>query len=177
MPPSDNIARGHRSRLQGNYGEAYVRAIAASIGLRVSKEEPEPEGVDLLVSKVSADQYRSRSRAEFQVKTTTTATYQEGVIRYQMRRRDYLALTGTVGVELDIRRYLILVVVPPDMALWAVAGEDCLSLNRQAFWTDLMGPPVIGDDQQSLTVSVPCTNLLTPTTLLALVSRHYEEVA
>ncbi|WP_112241804.1 DUF4365 domain-containing protein [Kribbella monticola] len=177
MPPSDNVTRGHNSRLQGNYGEAYVRAMAASIGLRVSKEEPEPEGVDLLVSKVATDRHRSRTRAEFQVKTTAAAGYHDGVIRYSLRRPDYLALTGTVGVELDIRRYLILVVVPTDMASWAVPGEDCLALNRQAYWADLMGPPVIDDDQQSLTVSVPCTNLLTPTTLLALVSRNYEEVA
>lgn len=177
MPQPDHSAAGHHSRLQGSYGEAYIRAMAASIGLRVSKEDPEPEGVDLLIARVLPDEQRSRSRAEFSIKTTRSAIYQDGVIRFPMRRNDYLALTGTVGIELDMPRYLALLIVPSLMEEWAVPGDDCLSLNRQAYWADLMGPSIIGADQHHLTVSVPCTNLLTPAKLLDLVSVRSEEVA
>ncbi|MFI5710620.1 DUF4365 domain-containing protein [Kribbella sp. NPDC051620] len=177
MSLSDNSARGHHSRLQGNYGEAYMRVIAASAGLRVSKEEPEPEGIDLLITRVLPGEHRARARAEFQVKTTSSIATNGGHIRYVMRRADYLSLTGTVGVELDIPRYLALVVVPPEMDQWAVIGEDCLTLHRHAYFADLMGPSQLEDGKQSLTVSVPCTNLLTPATLLALVSDDSEEVA
>jgi len=177
MPLSDNSSRGHHSRLQGNYGEAYLRVMAASTGLRVSKEEPEPEGVDLLIARVLPGEHRARARAEFQVKTTSSASVQDGVIRYSMRRIDYLSLTGTVGIELDIPRYLALVVVPPTMDQWAVTGEDCLTLHRHAYFADLMGPSHLDDAQQSLTVSVPCTNLLTPAALLTLVCGNSEEVA
>ncbi|MEV0795288.1 DUF4365 domain-containing protein [Kribbella sp. NPDC050459] len=177
MSQSDKSLDGHHSRLQGNYGEAYVRVMAASVGLRVSKEEPEPEGIDLLIARVQPDQRRSRVRAEFQVKTTRTPVWHDGVIRYSLRRNDYLALTGVLGVHLDIPRYLVLVIVPADMSAWAVPGAECLSLHRQAFWVDLMGPSIIEDNQQSLTVSVPSTNLLTPDMLLALVSDRTEGVA
>jgi uncharacterized protein DUF4365 len=177
MSLSDHSLRGHHSRLQGNYGEAYVRVIAASAGLRVSKEEPEPEGVDLLITRVLPGEHRARARAEVQVKTASSVATRDGYIRYPMQRADYLSLTGTVGVELDIPRYLVLVVVPPEMDRWAVIGDDCLTLHRHAYFADLMGPSQLQDGQQSLTVSVPCTNLLTPAALLALVSDNSEEVA
>ncbi len=43
VPGVDSYAEGHRSRLQGHYGENYVRAVAAAAGLRVGKEDPSPK--------------------------------------------------------------------------------------------------------------------------------------
>src|SRR6266508_5112096 len=177
VPGFDSSAEGHRSRLQGHYGENYVRSVAAAAGLRVGKEDPEPEGIDLMVAWVAPGIRRARHRIEVQVKTTRSPVARGDTIRYSLQRSDYMALTGVVGLDLDLPRYLVVVVVPADMANWATAGADCMSLNRQAYWADLMGEPALPDGQETVTVSVPRANVLTRAELTKLVRRDQERAA
>lgn len=79
------------------------------------------------------------------------------------------------GHGFDLRRFLIMVTVPNELASLAVCDADCMRLHHAAYWVSLadQDPLADGPDRPaSVTVRVPRHNLLTPSALRALVAGH-----
>jgi hypothetical protein len=79
------------------------------------------------------------------------------------------------GSNFAVPRYLVLVTVPSNAEEYAVCEPDGMRLRLAAYWaslSDRMEMPMGPDDQQTVTVRVPKTKLLTPASLLSLLARE-----
>lgn len=170
--------QGHANRRQGFYGECVVQAIAASAGLRVSKEQPEPEGIDLAITHVRPSGIPKRQRIEVQVKSRSKPKLIGDDFHIPLTAKAYRELNGRLGVDFDVPRFLILVVVPGHFNEYCVPWDhDHLRFRNHAYWLDLMGQADLPEGQASTTVSVPRCNVLTPKDLVALVCGGNHEEA
>lgn len=77
-----------------------------------------------------------------------------------------------------MRRFLVMVTVPPEASDYARCDPQCMRLGHAAYWVSLADQQPILDGPeapQTVTVSVPARNLLTPQALVALVSSGEEK--
>lgn len=170
--------QGHYSRRQGHYGEALFRLITAAAHLKISKEELEPEGIDFQVTHELSTRLPRCKRAEFQVKThPDISRRQDGSLQVKLKRNSYHALNGSVGVELDIPRYLVVVNIPRHHGEYCTFSQTGISLSERVYWHSLMGEADLPEGQTSVTLSVASDNLLTPETLVSLTCGDSEEAA
>ncbi|MFG1644899.1 DUF4365 domain-containing protein [Amycolatopsis sp. NPDC049252] len=153
-----------------------MQAIAAAAGLRVTKEELEPEGIDLQIIQDRKGLQPRTQRIEVQVKARTGVRVVDENFRVDLRAKQFHALNGVFQVDYDVRRYLVLVTVPDHFSEYYRCGdEDHLRFHNRAYWADLMGMPDLPSSQASTTVSVPKCNLLTSEALVELVCGDHEE--
>lgn len=175
MDSAARQALGHAVRRQGFYAECVVQAVAAAGGLRVSKETPEPEGVDLVITLVRKDGVPKRQRIEVQVKSTSIPRIVNDSISYPLEAKDYRELNGNVGHEFDVPRYLIVVTLPRHFSQYCTFGSNAVEFSHLAYWANLMGAADLPASQGSVTVSVPRSNLLTSSALVELACGNREE--
>lgn len=161
--------QGHRSRLQGHYGENYVRALAAAAGLYISKDDPEPPGIDFVLTLRDLEGLQPTKKAEVSIKTIAASAAAGPHIAYDIKASDYSELAGTLSVDFDLPRYLVLVVVPSVRLQYSALTHQGQSLSHGAYYFDLMSSPALPASQTSKRLSVPTANLLTPTRLVGLV--------
>ena len=175
----DRVAQGHLSRKQGFYGECVVQAIAAAAQLKISREILEPDGVDFLITQERADRLPRSKRIELSVKTHANIELRksDGSLRVTLKKKDYHALNGVIGVDLDIARYLVIVNVPAHFSEYCTFSEAQILLSERVYWLDLMDRVSLPDDQATVTLSVPPGNLLTPEALVGLTCGDREEAA
>lgn len=169
MPLTSAQLQGHKSRLQGHYGENYVRALAAAAGLYISKDDPEPPGIDFLLTLRDFEGVLPTKKAEISIKTVAASAAAEPHITYDIKASDYSELAGTISVDFDLPRYLVLVVVPSIRLQYSALTHQGQSLSHGAYYMDLMGGPSLPVGQTQKRLSVPAANLLTPTQLVGLV--------
>ncbi|WP_442960995.1 MULTISPECIES: DUF4365 domain-containing protein [unclassified Pseudarthrobacter] len=161
--------RGHKSRLQGHYGENYVRVLAAAAGLYISKDDPEPPGVDLNLTLRDLEGVLPTKKAELSIKTVAAPAADGQHFHFDIKSSDYRELAGALSVDFDLPRYLVVVVVPNIRVHYSDLTHRGQSLNHGAYFLDLMGSPALLEGQATKRLSVPTANLLTPTRLVELV--------
>ncbi|SDS89247.1 protein of unknown function [Pseudarthrobacter equi] len=156
--------QGYHSGVQGHFAEQYVRALASAAGFGVGKQDPEPVGVDLSIKYTRRHDIPWPSQTiEVSVKSTKNPIYgPDGSFQYDIKAEAHDVLCGTYPTDFDIRRYLIVVVVPPSRRDFASMESDGLRLSREAYILDLMGRPPIGPSATQSRLSFPPDSLLTP---------------
>jgi hypothetical protein len=92
------------------------------------------------------------------------------VIRYPLRRKNYDGLRLT---DIVAPRLLVLVTLPRDIEEWLLLSPGQLVLRRCGFWLSLAGQPPT-DNEATITVEVPRTNLLTVNALKDMMRRINE---
>ncbi|MCQ1988047.1 DUF4365 domain-containing protein [Arthrobacter sp. zg-Y844] len=159
--------RGYHSGLQGHFAEQYVRALAGATGFSVGKRDPEPEGIDLAIGYTRRpDLPWGNTTIEVSVKSTHTPLYSSsGEFQYDIKAAHHDVLCGTYGIDFDIRRYLVVVAVPPKRQHFARMEKRRLILSNEAYFLDLMGTTPVGNSATKRRLSFPHANLLTPLTL------------
>jgi len=160
---------------QGHHGEGFVFALASSAGLLISRPSLDIDGVDWLIGFPGQLGTVRSPKIEVQVKSWSTPEGDDSAWAYRMRLGHYNALAG-VGFE--VRRYLVLVIVPADVAGYATCDHDAMRMSHAAYWTSLADRPVLpatGTEAKTVVVAVPRSNLLTPETLKTLVAGDGEE--
>lgn len=157
-------ASGYHNSIQGHFAEQYVRALASAAGFGVGKLDPEPVGVDLTINYTRRhDLSWPTQTMEVSVKSTKNPIYSsDGNFQYDIRAEAHDVLCGRYLEDFDIRRYLVVVVVPPLKRDFASMAEDGLRLSREAYILDLMGRPPIGPTATQSRLSFPSDSLLTP---------------
>ncbi|WP_372489899.1 DUF4365 domain-containing protein [Arthrobacter rhizosphaerae] len=159
-------ARGYRNRGQGHYAEQYVRALASASGFSVGKSDPEPVGIDLQIKYERRKDVPWPSKTiEVSVKSTSSRTYNDDGLMYEIKSGAHDVLCGSMGVDFDIRRYLVVVVVPERLHGYGAMTDQGLALSHEAYLIDLMSSQPVGQEQSSKSMTLPTAQLLTPNLL------------
>lgn len=153
---------------QGYYGESFIRVLAASAGLIVSRADLDVTGEDFTVGYPGQRESLRYPKIDVQIKSWSRPTGTATSWRYRMRAEHYNELAGGLFY---LPRYLFLVVVPDDPDRYTTVSNDALRLHRAGYWASF-GKQRQVSGVQSLTVDVPRRNLLTPASLRALFSVH-----
>lgn len=164
----DAAATGQANLLQGYYGEGFVASIAAAAGLDVQWPRL-GAAVDMGIYLPGPNGTSGSRQITVQVKSWSTGTLNDdGTFHYPLAVQAFNALSGD---DHDVRHYLVLCIVPPDADAYADAKHELLRLNQAAYWLSLRTetPDLTLNPKSTKTVKVPSQNLLSPTTLTALV--------
>jgi hypothetical protein len=152
------VPAGALNIAQGGFGEALIAAVGAASGLSVGGLHPDP-GSDLVL----AD--RASGEAIFvQVKTESHPRFVGENLHYDLDVAHYDHLRMVTSV----RRFLVVLAVPPAQADWLQAAGDCYEGRQLAYWTSVRGGPAT-TNTSSITVPLPLANLVTPASLRFLV--------
>jgi len=149
---------------QERFGDAFLLAVAALAGCSAAKPYPDVEGIDWTVS---CRLFRRRPKIDIQMKTWTGDDGSGDQIRYPLKRKNYDSL---IFDDPCIRRILLLVTVPKDPGEWMAQSSEQLILRHCGYWVSLEGLPP-GDNQTTVTIYLPRTNVLTVPVLLDLMKR------
>ena len=154
---------------QGLHGEAFVYALACAAGLCSAKPFPDFDGVDWQIGHPGPRGTRRSPKIEVQVKTWSNPVEKDGHWQYRLRAPHYNSLAGS---NLQVPRFLALVIVPQRRADYARCDAESMRLSRAGYWLSLADREEIpeGDDPtRTVAVAVPKRQLLTVETLSALV--------
>ena len=158
--------------LQGYFAEGLVASIATAAGLDVLFPRL-GHSMDFQVFTPGPRGTSGSRQISLQVKSWSKASLNDdGSFHYPLEVPAYNFLAGT---NHDIRHYLVLCIVPGDAADYADAQHSRLRLQRAAYWLSLkdVTPDYTLKPESRKTVNVPKVNLVTPTTLRALVEGNY----
>lgn len=153
---------------QGYFAEGFVASIATAAGLDVSFPRL-GYAIDLGVYTPGPNGTSGSRQVNLQVKSWSTGTIAaDDCFHYPLEVSAYNSLAGTGH---DVRHYLVLCLVPTDAVDYADVQHARLQLRRAAYWMSLrdVQPDWSLSAHSTRTVLIPRTNLLTPTTLRALV--------
>jgi hypothetical protein len=159
----------HTRDHQGKFAEDYVRVIASAAGLLIYSDDLDRDGIDLGFRYPDRVGMISSPAVEVQVKSWSQPRSVGGNWVFDgLNERQFNKLAGH---EFLVPRYLVLVVVPPDMADYTAFETDGIWLRQLAFWRSLANEAPIKEPDRSRRrkVTVPISNVLTVRTLLTLI--------
>ncbi len=152
-----------RPMQQEGFGDAFLLAVAGVAGCAVSLRRPDDDSVDWTLS----CRLPRRPKLDIQMKTWTGDDGTGEAMRYPLKRKNYHDL---IIADTLVSRILVLVTLPHDLGEWMSLLPDQLVLRRCGYWVSLFGRPP-SDNEISVTVPVPRTNLLTPEALQGMMQR------
>jgi hypothetical protein len=153
---------------QGYYGECFVRALAASAGLVVSRPDLDVMGEDFTIGYPGRRGSLRHPKIDVQVKSWSNPVGTHTVWRYRMRAHHYNELAGH---QFYLPRYLFLVIVPADVEHYTQVEANSLRLHHAGYWASF-ATAARAENAQTITVDVPKSNLLTAESLRALLPTH-----
>lgn len=155
-----------KQKEQFNY--AYVCALAAHAGLNRVDSPVDDDSIDVAFKSRGYVGHLVRSpQIEFQLKCTSQNLVDNGVIKFPLSRKNYDDLRGT---DFSSPRYLVVLLVPPEVNEWVAHNEAHIALFNNCYWLSLRDAAPT-DNDQTITVPVPLTQRLTSETLRAMMDR------
>ena len=148
------------------FSVAYMRAVAAVAGFSAQRPEIDKDSVDYNLAACDGDELRARPRLDVQLKCTAADILREHALRFPLSRKNYDDLRARTLVP----RILLVVLVPTDISDWLLQSEDEMVVRRCGYWTNLSGAGAT-DNDSSVTVNVPRTQMFTPASLSELMRR------
>ena len=147
---------------------AYMRAIAARAGFRVTQPYPDRQHVDLQIDacgRLEPDGW-GEAHLDFQVRARTTIPFApDGEFAFQIER----ALYDNLRAEKRCVPLLLAVfIMPPDPDEWLTSSASELITRHCAYWCSLKDAPPIDTDYHSIHINR--ANLLTTTSLTSLMT-------
>lgn len=153
---------------QEQFANAFLVTVAAVAGFTASKPDVDNDSVDWTI----ASRLPRRPKIDIQMKSRRVEESDTGdFIRYDLKRKNYDDLILT---DLFTPRLLVLVLVPPDIGDWLALTADQLILRRCAYWVSLAGQPAT-DNENTIRISVPRSNLLNVASLEGLMQRANDQ--
>lgn len=153
---------------KGQFGVAYVSALAAAAGYMTYTPGPDLESVDLGIA-ARAEDIEGAPSIELQIKTHSHVL-NTPELSFQLRKKNYNDLRRKVLTP----RYLVVVTVPRAEEPWLAEAEGSLTLYYGAYYLDLKGADELKGE--SKVVKLPRTQLLTMQSLKALLTRASAQV-
>jgi hypothetical protein len=145
---------------QGNYGETFIKVLAAATGLSAAKDEPDRNGIDWTFTFPGTNGKHRYPAVSAQVKSWSAPVGDLQHWKYHLKIKHFNKLAGR-GWQMP--RFLFLVITPKDPADLVEVEPEHLLLRNAAYWASLMDEqPVVGEPHAKHQVRVPKTNLLTP---------------
>jgi len=153
---------------QGYFGESFVRVLASAAGLVAGKQDIDVTGVDFSFDFPGSRGTTRYPKIEAQVKSWSSPAGSADMWHYGMTVDHFNDLAGP---GYHVPRYLFLIVMPADRAIYAEADVEMLRLRHSSYWVSLADQaPLDAAVQRSVTVRVPKRNLLTVAAMRALMS-------
>jgi hypothetical protein len=160
---------------QGDFGETFIRALAAAANLDALRADRDRAGVDWTLRYPAAHGRRGFPLIDVQVKSWSDPRGNDAAWRYPLEVKNYNWLAGR---DYLVPRFLFLVVVPRQAAAWTDISAERLMLRHAAYWAcfhDVL--PLPGRNRSSTyTVRVPRANLLDIRALHGLFGDEFREL-
>ena len=137
----------------------YLHAVAAAAGCALGKPFPDVHGTDYNVSHGSAE-HTTDTVAEIKIQMKATSTVARDIIStkkdfaFQLDNKDLSKLNVS---PVHVTRLLVVLLLPKDQSEWLQASHEELTLRHCAYWVNLEGVPVTG--QEKTTVRVPLDHM------------------
>jgi hypothetical protein len=155
------------SQQQEQFSRAYVHAVATVAGFSVHKPEIDVDSIDMALSASGLSGQYASPRLDAQLKCTHQDVVRDSTISYPLKTKNYDDLRAE---NVLVPRMLIVVVVPGDVREWMSHSEDQLVMRRCGWWFSLRGFPA-SDNEKTVTVSIPRSQVLSPEQLITIMSR------
>ncbi|WP_369914324.1 DUF4365 domain-containing protein [Xanthomonas sp. NCPPB 3005] len=155
----------HITSRKEQFNRAFVGALAAQAGINSSVPVVDNDSVDITFIGKDFPGLIRDPQISFQLKCTHQDLRVGDNINFSLSRKNYDDLRE---VRLSIPRYLAVMEVPGNCDDWSQHITEGVLLRTHCYWVSLKGLPQI--DQQSITVNVPLTQLLTSASLANLLS-------
>ena len=151
------------------FSAAYIRALAAVVGLTVAVPEPDCDSEDIVLS---ARSYHTRIRSPkvaLQLKCSGRVTKDSAGFAYPLKIKNYDDLRP---VNLAVPRLLVVLEVPrdDDPASWLDEGDDRLCLLHTAYWSSLYGYKAV-PNRATVTIHIPGEQRLTLSSLNSIMTK------
>ena len=159
---------------KGNYGETFIKALAAAADLNSAKEDIDRCGIDWIFTFAGSNGRHQYPKVEAQVKAWHEPVEDSSSWKYSLKVKYFNKLAGRAW---QIPRFLFIVIAPSDPEEWVDVDHDSLVLRRAGYWASLMDEDPI-DGQHPDTkhmVRVPKVNLLTPDSFRSLFHPSWSE--
>ena len=148
---------------------AYVHAVASRAGFTCEREESDYDSVDVrigAIGKLDGNSFCESPSIHFQLKATAT----------DCRKQDHLAFPISLKNYNDLRkqtlnpRYLVVLLLPPDPALWLEQNEERMISRSCSYYVSLAAREPV-PNRDNVTIHLPRNNQLTVLSLTALLSQ------
>lgn len=134
---------------------AYTRAIVATAGFKIYREEVDDESVDIGVARSGGSGTVRSPHCDIQLKCTAQKVLDDAAVRFPLPLKNYNDLRAT---ELHVPKILVVLLVPALAPDWLTQDEESLRLYRCAYWKTLRGEPATSN-ATSITVVIPRENV------------------
>jgi hypothetical protein len=160
---------------QGDFGETFIRALAAAANLDALRADRDRVGVDWTLRYPGPSGRRGFPLIDAQVKSWSDPRGNDLHWRYPLEVKNFNWLAGS---EYLVPRFLFLVVVPRSSVSWTDISPERLLLRHAAYWACFHGMlPLPGRKRTSTyTVPVPRANLLDIRALHGLFGDEFREL-
>lgn len=149
------------------YSHAYVKAVAAVAGFAWYKPSVDDDSIDLGLAQRGGGGTVRSPRLEMQLKCHAMATPNEDDFAYWLDLKNYDDLRDE---QVEVKRILVVVLVPDDLAEYLAEGEQQLAMRRCGYWLSLRGfPPT--DNDTGKTVRIPRSQRFTVQSLQRIMQR------
>lgn len=138
------------------FSEAYARAVASVVGLKVSKCEVDDDSVDITLERSGG----WAERIDIQLKCTADALPAEGDLKFPLKLKNYEDLSR----QTIMPRILVVLYVPEECERWMEISQERAILKHAAWWMNLQNAPAT-ENKTSVTLTIPRVNLFTPAIL------------
>lgn len=160
--------------IESELSYAYLHAVAAKAGMECSPtaRHSDNHGVDARIrawGPFPSGGFLTEVNIDVQLKATISQPFDSGsALSYAIKGIERFDALRSDTVETT--RILVVLFLPPDSAQWLKCAPEQLVLQRCAYWQTLrgMGPTA---NTNSITVSIPKEQALTPEALTMLAAR------
>ena len=152
-----------------NLGQAYVRAVIASVGYNYAKEEND-FGIDGSIKDVAVrgDRYYTNGFSiDYQLKSSWDVTFEGNELVYDLESKNYNDLATWEGA---VPAILILFVLPQDENDWVNFSQNGLTIRNCAWWCSLAGQPATENGTKKR-IRIPIDQVFSPDTLRELMAK------
>ncbi len=152
-----------------NLGQAYVRAVVASVGFNISKDEND-FGLDGTIKDVSVRNGRYHNNGiniEYQLKSTSAVTITDDTLIYDLESKNYNDLATWEGPTPAI---LIVFVMPSEEKEWIGFSQSGLTIRNCAWWYSISGSEPTSNENTKR-IRIPLDQVFSPEKLNDLMAR------
>ena len=144
------------------FSAAYARAVASVVGLNVSKCEVDDDSIDITFERTGG----MAERVDIQLKCTAEPLPTKGDLKFPLKIKNYEDLSRPTIMP----RILVVLFVPEKCENWMEISQERAILRHAAWWLSLENAPAT-DNQSSVTLTIPRTNLFKPDILIDLLDK------
>jgi hypothetical protein len=164
MIASDFAYLSHR---QEAYSGAFIRAVCASAGCAVAIPETDDDKIDYTLGAKLVGTVFAKPKIDVQAKCRLGALGDGASLSYALDLDTYDNLRN---VDVIVPRILVVVIVPDQVQDWLIQTEAQMGMRHCAYWCSLKGMAA-STNATSQSVSIPRTNIFSPTTLAEMMQR------